>query len=444
MRSAGSRSARARRRCSRCSTRPCRRCPTIAPRYLMGVGKPDDIVGAVRRGIDMFDCVLPTRSGRTGQAFTAARHGQSAQRAPSATIRGRSTPTAPARPARTTAAPISIISSRADEILGSMLLTEHNLRYYPDLMAGFARARSQRGRARRFRRRLSPTRRRGRHPAALRGSSMADPTYRDLKQLGTQAALPASPDEAVLERVANPHPGDALSRALHRARNSPRSARSPASPISRISSSTTCRASDLIESKSLKLFLGAFRNHGAFHEDCTLDDRQARSSPRSRRAGCASAAIGIRAAACRSTCSTRPARRPTGCGCPTRASRPIADAAERCAGGRQERRSATRRWRWASTRWASRAPSSPAEARRHLGEFLARGYHGDMGWLAARADERARSARRCGPRRRPSSCSASITGPSDDPLGGCSSARARQHLGLCARPRLSRRRSSRG
>ena len=44
--------------------------PEDAPRYLMGVGKPDDIVGAVERGIDMFDCVLPTRSGRTGQAFT--------------------------------------------------------------------------------------------------------------------------------------------------------------------------------------------------------------------------------------------------------------------------------------------------------------------------------------------------------------------------------------
>ena len=45
--------------------------PADKPRYLMGVGKPDDIVGAVERGIDMFDCVLPTRSGRTGQAFTA-------------------------------------------------------------------------------------------------------------------------------------------------------------------------------------------------------------------------------------------------------------------------------------------------------------------------------------------------------------------------------------
>jgi queuine tRNA-ribosyltransferase len=46
--------------------------PANAPRYLMGVGKPDDLVGAVERGVDMFDCVLPTRSGRNGQAFTWA------------------------------------------------------------------------------------------------------------------------------------------------------------------------------------------------------------------------------------------------------------------------------------------------------------------------------------------------------------------------------------
>src|SRR4028118_2194872 len=50
---------------------PCGRLPADPPRYLRGVGKPDDVVEAVRRGIDMFDCVLPTRSGRTGQAFTA-------------------------------------------------------------------------------------------------------------------------------------------------------------------------------------------------------------------------------------------------------------------------------------------------------------------------------------------------------------------------------------
>ena len=45
--------------------------PDNKPRYLMGVGKPDDLIGAVKRGVDMFDCVLPTRSGRTGQAFTS-------------------------------------------------------------------------------------------------------------------------------------------------------------------------------------------------------------------------------------------------------------------------------------------------------------------------------------------------------------------------------------
>ncbi len=52
--------------------------PAERPRYLMGVGKPADLVGAVKRGIDMFDCVLPTRSGRTGQAFTAPGRAQSA------------------------------------------------------------------------------------------------------------------------------------------------------------------------------------------------------------------------------------------------------------------------------------------------------------------------------------------------------------------------------
>ena len=63
MRSAGLRSAKARRRCSACSTATMPLLPADAPRYLMGVGTPDDIVGAVRRGIDMFDCVIPTRVG---------------------------------------------------------------------------------------------------------------------------------------------------------------------------------------------------------------------------------------------------------------------------------------------------------------------------------------------------------------------------------------------
>jgi queuine tRNA-ribosyltransferase len=109
--------------------------PTDKPRYLMGVGKPDDIVGAVERGIDMFDCVLPTRSGRTGQAFTSggpinirnARFAEDEQ---------------PLDPS--CACPVCATWSRAylhhlvrsDEILGAMLMTEHNINFYQQLMAG--------------------------------------------------------------------------------------------------------------------------------------------------------------------------------------------------------------------------------------------------------------------------------------------------------------------
>jgi len=107
--------------------------PPDRPRYLMGVGKPDDIVGAVRRGIDMFDCVMPTRSGRTAQAFTArgtinlrnARHGADPRPleetcdCPACTQYGRA---------------YLHHLVKANEILGAMLLTEHNLRYYQRLM----------------------------------------------------------------------------------------------------------------------------------------------------------------------------------------------------------------------------------------------------------------------------------------------------------------------
>ena len=109
--------------------------PADKPRYLMGVGKPDDIVGAVQRGIDMFDCVLPTRSGRNGQAFSHdgpvniknARH-------------------------KDDAAPLDVDCScpvcaqwsraylhhliKSEEILGAMLMTEHNIWFYQQLMAG--------------------------------------------------------------------------------------------------------------------------------------------------------------------------------------------------------------------------------------------------------------------------------------------------------------------
>lgn len=105
------------------------------PRYLMGVGKPDDIVGAVQRGVDMFDCVLPSRSGRTGQGWTArgsvnlrnARHRDD----PRPLEEGC---TCPACRNYSRAYLHHVIKS--DEIIGSMLLTWHNLTYYQRLMQG--------------------------------------------------------------------------------------------------------------------------------------------------------------------------------------------------------------------------------------------------------------------------------------------------------------------
>lgn len=113
--------------------------PEDKPRYLMGVGRPDDIVGAVLRGVDMFDCVMPTRSGRTAQAFTArgpvnirnARHREDK------------------RPLEAECdCPLCRNYSRAyihhlqkcNEILAVMLLTWHNIRYYQRLMQGLRQA----------------------------------------------------------------------------------------------------------------------------------------------------------------------------------------------------------------------------------------------------------------------------------------------------------------
>jgi len=113
--------------------------PKDKPRYLMGVGKPDDIAGAVLRGIDMFDCVLPTRSGRNGQAFTRtgtlnlrnARHAEdsgpldSECRCPACTQFSRA---------------YLHHTVKSNEIIASMLLTWHNLTYYQDLMASLRKA----------------------------------------------------------------------------------------------------------------------------------------------------------------------------------------------------------------------------------------------------------------------------------------------------------------
>jgi queuine tRNA-ribosyltransferase len=113
--------------------------PVAKPRYLMGVGRPDDLVGAVARGIDMFDCVMPTRSGRTGKAFTKfgdvnvrnARHqddGRPIQddcRCPACSNHSRA---------------YMHHLFKAKEMLGPILLTWHNLTFYQDLMATMRRA----------------------------------------------------------------------------------------------------------------------------------------------------------------------------------------------------------------------------------------------------------------------------------------------------------------
>jgi len=107
--------------------------PQDRPRYLMGVGRPSDIIGAVQRGIDMFDCVMPTRSGRTAQAFTRrgtvnlrnARH----QDDPRPLEEGCSCPACQ----RYSRAYLHHLI-RCEEILGAMLLTWHNLQHYQDLM----------------------------------------------------------------------------------------------------------------------------------------------------------------------------------------------------------------------------------------------------------------------------------------------------------------------
>jgi queuine tRNA-ribosyltransferase len=107
--------------------------PADRPRYLMGVGKPDDLVGAVARGVDMFDCVLPTRSGRNGQAFTwngplnlrNAFHAEN------------TAPLDDRCPCETCASYSRAYLHhlvKAGEMLGAVLTTEHNLTFYQELM----------------------------------------------------------------------------------------------------------------------------------------------------------------------------------------------------------------------------------------------------------------------------------------------------------------------
>jgi queuine tRNA-ribosyltransferase len=107
--------------------------PADRPRYLMGVGKPDDIVGAVERGVDMFDCVLPTRSGRNGQAFT--RKGPvNIRNAKHAEDEGPLDPSCGCPVCASWGRAYLHHLVRSGEILGAMLMTEHNLYFYQALM----------------------------------------------------------------------------------------------------------------------------------------------------------------------------------------------------------------------------------------------------------------------------------------------------------------------
>jgi queuine tRNA-ribosyltransferase len=113
--------------------------PREKPRYLMGVGTPDDIVEAVRRGVDMFDCVMPTRAGRHGQVFT--RHGRmNLRNARFAEDPAPLDPESKSLPANTYSRAYLHHLVRSNEILGMMLLTWNNLAYYQELMAGLRKA----------------------------------------------------------------------------------------------------------------------------------------------------------------------------------------------------------------------------------------------------------------------------------------------------------------
>ena len=107
--------------------------PQDRPRYLMGVGKPDDLVGAAERGVDMFDCVLPSRSGRNGQAFT--------WNGPMNLRNARFAEDTDPLDNRCTCDTCNTYSRaylhhlvKSQEILGAMLMTEHNIAFYQQLM----------------------------------------------------------------------------------------------------------------------------------------------------------------------------------------------------------------------------------------------------------------------------------------------------------------------
>ena len=112
--------------------------PKDRPRYLMGVGTPEDLVEAVGQGLDIFDCVMPTRNARNGQLFTSEGVVRIRNSMPTRTIPAPWTPSATAIPAGTTAGPTCEHLDKCGEMLGPRLATLHNLHYYLSLHAGYA------------------------------------------------------------------------------------------------------------------------------------------------------------------------------------------------------------------------------------------------------------------------------------------------------------------
>ena len=113
--------------------------PADKPRYLMGVGKPDDIVGAVKRGVDMFDCVIPTRSGRNGQAFTS-KGVINIRNSKYKTSDQKLDDKCSCYACENHSLGYLHHLSKSNEILSSMLLSEHNIYYYQSLMRQIRRS----------------------------------------------------------------------------------------------------------------------------------------------------------------------------------------------------------------------------------------------------------------------------------------------------------------
>ena len=350
--------------------------PPDAARYLMGVGTPSDLVGAVRRGIDMFDCVMPTRSGRTGRAYTR-RGVLNMRNARHADDGGPIDPdcSCPAC-ARHSRAYIHHLF-KAGEMLGPMLLTWHNIQYYQDLMRGAARGdprRHLRGNGGAHRGRLA----RGRGgEGGMSGGP--DHEYHALTQLGRPTALPASPAEAVLEKVRAPHP-DLRYCVRFTAPEFTSLCPLTGQPDFAHLVIDYVPGGWIVESKSLKNYLASFRNHGAFHEACTLDIAQ--------RLVALLAPVWLRIGGY---------WYPRG-GIPIDVFWQI----RRGAGGGLDPGAGRAALSWARLRPSAtqalalgfdavgfaRAHLAP-EVRARLMHFLAEGRHGSMGWMADRAEQRA-------------------------------------------------------